>query len=58
MIGAARVSLLCGGDHTALWMLIIPTPAPFGSVTPGVISQTSVHRNLPDEESSFLLSLA
>lgn len=57
MTGAARVSLLCGGDHTALLMLIFPMPAPFGPVTPGVTSQTSVHRNLPDEESSVLLSL-
>lgn len=49
MIGAARVSLR--GTMRALWVLIIPTPAAFGPVTPGVTSQASVRRSLPD--SSF-----
>lgn len=33
------------GSALALWVLIVPTPAAFGPVTPGVTSQASVHRN-------------
>lgn len=43
------------GSALALWVLIVPTPAAFGLVTPGVTSQASVHRKLPDRAPSHLL---
>lgn len=42
------------GTTPALWVLVIPTPAAFSPVTPGVTSQASVHRNLPDRVPSHL----